>query len=59
MLTYRGHTRMDSLNLLPFGLVPPPGSMAYLLTPHPQSHNLHTRMNERVSLFLAFGIELY
>jgi hypothetical protein len=55
MLTYRGRTRMASLNLLLFGLVPLGVSMDYLLTPHPQSHNHHTRMNERVSVFLAFG----
>lgn len=49
MLTYRGHTRMGSLNLLLFGLVLMGVSMAYPLTPHPQSHIHHTRMNERLS----------
>jgi hypothetical protein len=56
MLTYRGHTRMGSLNLPLFGLVPLGVSMDYPLTPHPQSHTHHTRMNERVSVFLAFGV---
>jgi hypothetical protein len=56
MLTYRGRTRMGSLNLLLFGLVPLGVSIAYQLTPHPQSHIHHTRMNERVSVFLAFGV---
>ena len=59
MLTYRGRTRMGSRNLLVFGLVPLGVSMAYLLTPHPQSHNHLTRMNERVSVLLAFRIEPY
>lgn len=58
MLTYRGRTRMGSLNLLLFGLVPLGVSMACPLTPHPQSHSHHIRMNERVSVyFFAFEVE--
>jgi len=49
---------MGSLNLLPYGLVLLGASMAYPLTPHPLSHIHHTRMNERVSVFLAFGVSL-
>ena len=59
MLTYRGRTRMGILNLLVFGPVPLGVSMAFPPTPHPQSHNHHTQMNERVSLFLSFGVEPY
>jgi len=56
MLTYRGRLRMGSLNLLLFGLVPLGVSMVYPLTPHPQLHIHRTRMNERVSVFLTFGV---